>query len=149
MHVLPPSPPHAYPSPEIPSRTTHVVPNLEIPLPITYASSHPEILSPTQRTFSDPAHLSLTLPSFDLGFDFNETPPIMHTQSPSYSIGHIDHVPPYSHSMSFLPTLGLHTDPMTTSLTHISFAIPSSLAVVGSLVIGSQEKQPDVHVENE
>nr|POE52602.1 serine/threonine-protein phosphatase 7 long form like [Quercus suber] len=135
-----PPPPNAYPSLEIPPCTAHVVPNLEIPLPTAYASSHPEIPSPTLRTFSDPAYLSITSPSFDLGFDFNETPPVMHTQSPLYSIGHIDHVPPYGHSMSFMPTLGLYTDPMTTSLTHISSAIPSLPAIVGSLVIGSQEK---------
>ena len=46
--------------------------------------------------------------------------------------------------MSFMPTPGLHTDPMTTGCTHISFATPSSPAVVGS-----QAKQPAVHVENE
>ena len=62
---------------------------------------------------------------------------------------HIDHVPPHSESMSFMPTLGLHIDPMTTGLTHISFATPSSLVVVGSLVVGSQAKQSNVHVENE
>ncbi|KAK7842295.1 asparagine--trna ligase [Quercus suber] len=73
----------------------------------------------------------------------------MHTQSPSYSIGHIDHVPPYSHSMSFMPTPGLRIDPMTTGVTHISSATPSSPAIVGSSVVGSQAKQPDVHVENE
>ena len=73
----------------------------------------------------------------------------MHTQSPSYSIGHIDHVPPQSQSMSFMLTLGLHTHPMTTGLTYISFATPSSPAVVGSSVVGSQAKQRDVHVENE
>ena len=73
----------------------------------------------------------------------------MHTQSPSYSIGHIDHVPPYSQSMSFMPTPGLHTHPMTTGLTHISPGTPSSLAVVGSSIVGSQAKQRDVHVENE
>ena len=144
-----PPPPHASPSPEIPPHIAHAVPNLEIPLPTTHASSHPEIPSPTSHTFSDPAHLSLTSPSFDLGFDFNETPLVMHTQSPSYSIGHIDHVPPHSDSMSFMPTSGLHTDPMTTGLTHISSATPSSPAVVGSLVVGSQAKQSDVHVENE
>ena len=38
---------------------------------------------------------------------------------------------------------------MTTGLTHISFATPSSPAVVGSSVVGSQAKQPAVHVENE
>ena len=51
--------------------------------------------------------------------------------------------------MSFMPTSGLHTHPMTTSLTHIFPATPSSPAVVGSSVIGSQAKQRDVHVENE
>ena len=51
--------------------------------------------------------------------------------------------------MSFMPTPGLHTDPMTTSRTHISSATPSSPAVVGSSVVGSQAKQQDVHVENE
>ena len=70
----------------------------------------------------------------------------MHTQSPSYSIGHIDHVPPYSHSMSFMPTPRLHIDPMTTGLTHISFATPSSPAVIGSSVLGSQAKQLAVHI---
>ena len=130
----PPPPPHAFPSPEIPPRTAHAVPDLEIPLPITHASSHPEIPSPTPCTFSDPVHLSLTPPSFDLGFDFNETPPVMHTQSLSYSIGHTDHVPPHSESMSFMPTPGLHIDPMTTGLTHISSTTPSSPAVVGSWV---------------
>ena len=48
-----------------------------------------------------------------------------------------------------MPTPGLHTDPKTTGLTHISSATPSSPTVVGSLVVGSQAKQPDVHVENE
>ncbi|KAK9999532.1 hypothetical protein SO802_019135 [Lithocarpus litseifolius] len=76
-------------------------------------------------------------------------PPVMHTQSPSYSIGHIDHVPPHSDSMSFMPTPGLHTDPMITGLTHISSATPSSPAVVGSSVVGSQAKQPDVLLEHE
>nr|POF19630.1 hypothetical protein CFP56_39078 [Quercus suber] len=33
-------------------------------------------------------------------------------------------------------------------LTHISSATPSSLAVVGSSVVGSQAKQSDVHDEN-
>ncbi|KAK9994976.1 hypothetical protein SO802_024679 [Lithocarpus litseifolius] len=144
-----PPPPHASPSPEIPPRTAHAVPNLEIPLPTTHASSHPEIPSPTPRTFSDPAHLLLTPPSFDLGIDFNETPPVMHTQSPLYNIGHIYHVPPHSDSMSFMPTPGLHTNPMITGLTHILSATPSSPAVVGSSVVGSQAKQPDVHVEHE
>ena len=51
--------------------------------------------------------------------------------------------------MSFMLTLGLHTHPMTTGLTYISFATPSSPAVVGSSVVGSQAKQRDVHVENE
>ena len=127
-------PPYACPSPKIPPRTAHAVPDLEIPLPTTHASSHSEIPSPTPHTFSDPAHLSLTSPSFDLGFDFNETHPILHTQSPSYSIGHIDHVPTHSHFMSFMPTPGLHIDPMTTGLTHISSTTPSSPAVVGSWV---------------
>ena len=144
-----PPPPHACPYPEIPPRTAHAIPDLEIPLPIAYASSHPKIPSPTLGTFSDPTHLSLTPPSFDLGFDFNETPPVMHTQSPLYNIGHIDHVPPHSHSMSFMPTLGLHTNPMTIGLTHISSATPSSPAVVGPSVVVSQAKRPDVHVENE
>ncbi|KAK9997678.1 hypothetical protein SO802_022364 [Lithocarpus litseifolius] len=144
-----PPPPHASPSLEIPSRTAHPVPHLEIPLPTTHASSHPEIPSPTPRTFFDPAHLSLTPPSFDSGIDFTPTPPVMHTQSPLYSIGHIDHVPPHSDSMSFMPTPGLHTNPMIIGLTHISSATPSSPAVVGSSVVGSQAKQPDVHVEHE
>ncbi|KAK9984378.1 hypothetical protein SO802_033903 [Lithocarpus litseifolius] len=144
-----PPPPHESPSLEIPPRTAYAVPDLEIPLPSTHASSHSEIPLPTPRIVSDPAHLSLTLPSFDLGIDFNQTPPVMHTQSPSYSIGHIDHVPFHSDSMSFMPTPGLHTDPMITGLTHISFATPSFPAVVGSSVVGSQAKQPDVHVEHE
>ncbi|KAK7848138.1 putative udp-arabinose 4-epimerase 2 [Quercus suber] len=38
---------------------------------------------------------------------------------------------------------------MTTGLTHISSATPSSPAVVGSLVVGSQANMPDVHVETE
>ena len=86
----------------------------------------------------------------------------MHTESPSYSIGHIDHIPPNSYigttlainpphtnSILFMPTLGLHTNPMTTGLTHISSATPSSPAVVGSSIVVSQAKRPDVHVENE
>ena len=73
----------------------------------------------------------------------------MHTQSPLYSIGHIDHVPPHSDCVSFMPTTGLHIDPMTTGLTHISSATPSSPAVVGSSVVRSQAKQPYVHVKNE
>nr|POE86234.1 serine/threonine-protein phosphatase 7 long form like [Quercus suber] len=144
-----PPPPHASPSPEIPPCTAHAGPDLEIPLPTAHASSHPEIPSHTSHTFFDPTHLSFTPPSFDLGYDFSQTPPVMHTQSPSYSIGHIDHVPPHSHSMSFMPTPGLRIDPMTTGVTHISSATPSSPAVVGSSVVGSQTKQPDVHVENE
>ena len=48
-----------------------------------------------------------------------------------------------------MPTSGLHTHPMTTSLTHISLATPSSPVVVGSSVVGSQAKKRDVHVENE
>nr|XP_023881780.1 leucine-rich repeat extensin-like protein 3 [Quercus suber] len=144
-----PPPPHASPSPELPPRTAHAIPDLEIPLPTAHASSHPEIPLHTSRTFFDPSHLSFTPPSFDLGYDFSQTPPVMHTQSPSYSIGHIDHVPPYSHSMSFMPTPGLRIDPMTTGVTHISSATPSSPAIVGSSVVGSQAKQPDVHVENE
>ncbi|XP_030963943.1 uncharacterized protein LOC115986090 [Quercus lobata] len=138
-----PPPPHASPSPEIPPHTAHAVSDLDISLPTTHASFHPEIPSHTSHTFFDPAHLSFTPPSFDLGPDFNQTPPVMHTQSPSYNIGHIDHVPPHSHSMSFMPTPRLHIDPMSTG-THISFATPSSPAVVGS-----QAKQPAVHVENE
>ena len=51
--------------------------------------------------------------------------------------------------MSFMLSLGLHTHPMTMGLTHISFATPSSLVVVGSSVVGSQAKQLAVHVENE
>ena len=51
--------------------------------------------------------------------------------------------------MSFMPTLGLHIDPMTTGRTHISSATPSSPVVVGSSVVGSQAKQQDVNVENE
>ena len=171
-----PPPPHASPSPEIPPHTTHAIPDLEIPLPIAHvslspeipphtahaipdleiplptahASFHPEIPSHTPHTFLDPTHLSFTPPSFDLGYEYPQTSPIMHTQSPSYSIGHIDHVPPHSHSMSFMPTPRLHIDPMTTGLTHISFATPSSPAVVGSSVLGSQAKQPAVHIlENE
>nr|POE59992.1 serine/threonine-protein phosphatase 7 long form like [Quercus suber] len=144
-----PLPPHASPSPEIPLRTAHAVPDLEISLPTAHASSHPEILSHTPCTFFDSAHLSFTPPFVDLGYDFSQTPPVMHTQSPLYSIGHIDHVPPHSHSMSFMPTPGLHIDPMTTGLTHISPATPSFPAVVGSSIVESQAKQPDVHVENE
>ena len=144
-----PPPPHASPSPEIPPRIVHAVPDLEIPLLTAHASSHLEIPSHTPCTFFDPAHFSFTPPSFDLGLDFSQTPPIMHTQSPSYSIGHINHVPPHSHFMSFMPTPRLHIDPITTGLTHISSATPSSPAVVGSLVVGSQANQPDVHVENE
>ena len=140
--------PHASSFPKIPPRTAHAVPNLETPLPIADASSHPEIPSHTPPTFFDPAHLSFTPPSFDLGYDFSQIPPVMHTQSPSYSIGHIDHVPPHSQSMSFMLTPGLHTHPMTMGLTHISPGTPSSPAVVGSSVVGSQEKQRDVHVEN-
>nr|POE98423.1 isoform 3 of jacalin-related lectin 3 [Quercus suber] len=144
-----PPPPHASPSPEIPLRTTHAVPDLEIPLPTAHASSHPEIPSHTSPTFFDPAHFSFTPPSFDLGYGFSQTPPVMHTQSPLDSIGHIDHVPPHSHSISFMPTPGLRIDPMTMGVTHISSATPSSPAVVGSPVVGSQAKQPDVHVDNE
>ena len=48
-----------------------------------------------------------------------------------------------------MPIPGLHIDPMTTGVTHISFATPSSPTVVGSSVVESQAKQPDVHVENE
>uniref|UniRef100_A0A7N2MYQ3 Aminotransferase-like plant mobile domain-containing protein n=1 Tax=Quercus lobata TaxID=97700 RepID=A0A7N2MYQ3_QUELO len=145
----PPPPPHAFPAPEIPPRTAHAVPDLEIPLPTAHVSFHPKIPSHTPHTLFDPAHLSFTPPSFDLGYDFSQTPPVMHTQSPSYSICHIDHVPPHSQSMSFMPTPGLHTDPMTTGRTYISSATPSSPAVVGSSVVGSQAKQQDVHVENE
>nr|POE70684.1 transcription initiation factor tfiid subunit 4b [Quercus suber] len=47
-----------------------------------------------------------------------------------------------------MPTPGLRIDPMTTGITHISSATPSFPAVVGSSVVGSQAKQPDVHVEN-
>ena len=144
-----PPPSHASPSPKIPSPIAYAFLDLEIPLPTAHASSHPEIPSPTPCTFSNPAHLSLTPPSFDLNIDFNESPPVMHTQSPIYSIGHIDHVPPHSDSMSFMPTPGLHTDPMITSISHVSFATPSSSVVVGSSVAGSQAKQLDVHVENE
>nr|POF20896.1 serine/threonine-protein phosphatase 7 long form like [Quercus suber] len=115
-----PPPPHASPSPEIPPCTGHVVPDLEILLPTAHASSYPEIPSHTSHTFFDLAHLSFTPPSFDLGYDFSRTPPVMHTLSPLYSIGHIDHVPPHSHSMSFMPTPGLRIDPMTTGITHIS-----------------------------
>nr|POE85661.1 putative alpha-mannosidase [Quercus suber] len=132
-----PLPPHASLSPKIPPRIAHAVPNLEIPLPTSHASSHLEIPSPTPCTFFDPARLSLTPPSFDFGFNFNETPPVMNTHSLSYNIGHIDYVPPHSHCMSFMPTPGLHTDPMTIGLTHISSATPSSPAVVGSSVVGS------------
>ena len=129
--------PHASPTLEIPPRTAHAVPDLETPLPTAHVSSHPEIPSHTVRTFFDLAHLSFTPPSFDLSYDFSQTPPVMHTQSPSYNIGHIDHVPPHSQSMSFMPTPGLHTDPMTTGRTHISSATPSSPSVVGSSVVGS------------
>ena len=86
-----PPPPHTSPSPKIPPRTTHAVSDLEIPLPTAHAYFHPEIPSHTPRTFFDPAHLSFTPPSFDLGYEYPQTPPVMHTQSPSYSIGHIDH----------------------------------------------------------
>ena len=111
-----PTPPHATPFPKIPPCTAHAVPDLEIPLPIAHASSHLNIPSPTPCTFFDPAHLWLTPPSFYLGFDFNETPLVMHT--------HIDHVPSHSESMSFMPTPGLHIDPMTTGLTHfVSYTI--------------------------
>ena len=144
LHASPtpgfPPPPHTSPSPKILPPTTHAFLDLDIPLPIAHASSHLEIPSPTPRIFFDLAHLSLTLPSFDISIDFNETPSVLHTQSPSYSIDHIDHVPPHSDSMSFMPTPRLHTDPMITGLTHISSATPSSLAFVGSLVVGSQEK---------
>ena len=143
------SPPHASSSPKIPPCTTHVVPDVETSLPTANASSHPNIPSHSPHTFFDPAHLSFTPPSFDLGYDFSQTPHVMQTQSPSYSIGHIDHVLPYSQSMSFMPTPGLHTHPMTTGLTHISPGTPSSPAVVGSSVVGSQAKQRDMHVENE
>ena len=153
LHASPapefPPPSHASPSPKIPSPIAYAFLDLEIPLPTAHASSHPEIPSPTPCTFSNPAHLSLTPPSFDLNIDFNESPPVMHTQSPIYSIGHIDHVPPHSDSMSFMPTPGLHTDPMITSISHVSSATPSSSVVVGSSVVGSQAKQLDVHVENE
>nr|POF19631.1 hypothetical protein CFP56_39079 [Quercus suber] len=74
-----PPPPHASPSPEIPPRTAHAIPDLEIPLPTAHASSHPEIPSHTPRTIFDPAHLSFTSPSFDLSYDFSQTPPVMHT----------------------------------------------------------------------
>nr|POE80301.1 serine/threonine-protein phosphatase 7 long form like [Quercus suber] len=74
-----PPPPHASPSPEIPPRTAHTIPDLEIPLPTAHASSHLEILSHTPHTFFDSAHLSFTLLSFDLGYDFSQTPPVMHT----------------------------------------------------------------------
>ena len=66
-----PPPLHASPSLEIPPHTAPTFPGLEIPVPITHASSHPKIPSPTLCTFFDPAHHSLTLPSFDLGIDFN------------------------------------------------------------------------------
>ena len=132
-----PPPPHTSPSPKIPPRTTHAVSDLEIPLPTAHAYFHPEIPSHTPRTFFDPAHLLFTPPSFDLGPDFSQIPLVMHTQSPLYSIGHIDHVPPHRQSMSFMPTPGLHTDPMTTGLTHISSVTPSSPAVVGSSVVRS------------
>ena len=144
-----PPPPHASPSPEIPPCTAYAVPDLKIPLPTAHASSHPEIPLHTPRTFFDLTHISFTPPSFELDPDFSQTPPLMHTQSPSYNIGHIDHVPPHSHSMSFMPTPRLHIDPITTGLTHISFATPSSPAVVGSSIVGRQANQPDVHVENE
>ena len=142
-------PPHASSSPEIPPRTAHAVPDLEIPLSTAHASFHPEIPSHTPHTFFDPAHLSFTPPPFDLGYDFSQTPPVMHTQSPSYNIGHIDHVSPHIQSMSFMPTPGLHTDPMTTGRTHVSSVTPSSPTVVGSSVVGSKAKQQDVNVENE
>ena len=127
----PPPPPHASPALEIPP-SPHASPSPEIPSPIANASSHPKIPPPTPSTFSDLTHLSITLPSFDLNIDFNETLPVMHIQSPLYNIGHIDHVqtsshigltsamnPPHTDSMSFMPTPGLHTDPMSTGLTHI------------------------------
>ncbi|KAK7856772.1 hypothetical protein CFP56_021541 [Quercus suber] len=77
-----PPPPYTSPSLEIPPRTAPTFPSLDIPVPIAYASSHLGIPSPTPCTFFDLVHLSLTLPSFDLGIDFNETPLVMHTQSP-------------------------------------------------------------------
>nr|POE59993.1 hypothetical protein CFP56_03587 [Quercus suber] len=77
----------------------------------------------------------------------------MHTESPSYTIGHIDHgsLPPtssisptlamdspHTESMSFMPTPGLHIDPMSMNLTHISSATLSSPVVVGFSVVGSE-----------
>ena len=93
------------------------------------------------------------IPSSDLGIDFNETPPVMHTESPSYTIGHIDHgsLPPtssisptlamdspYTESMSFMPTPGLHIDPMSMDLTHISSTTSSSPVVVGFSIVGRE-----------
>ena len=93
------------------------------------------------------------IPSFDLDIDFNETPPVMHTKSPSYTIGHIDHrslpstnsISPtlamdslHTESMSFMPIPGLHIDPMSTDLTHISSATSSSPVVVGFSVVRSE-----------
>ena len=44
---------------------------------------------------SPPTRLSFPqlspIPSFDLGIDFNPTPPIMHTEPPSHTTSHIDH----------------------------------------------------------
>nr|POE71539.1 hypothetical protein CFP56_12768 [Quercus suber] len=48
-----------------------------------------------------------------------------------------------------MPIPGLCIDPMTTGVTNISSATPSSPAIVGSSIVGSQAKQPNVHVENE
>nr|POE55536.1 iga fc receptor [Quercus suber] len=74
-----PPPPHASPSPKIPLCIAHAVPDLEIPLSTAHKSSHPKIPSHTSCTFFDLAHLSFTPPSFDLGYDFSQTPPVMHT----------------------------------------------------------------------
>ena len=71
-----PSPPtpHPSPSPDIPSPTSHPCLGFDIPPPTRL--SFPQ-LSP--------------IPSFDLGIDFNPTPPIMHTEPPSHTTSHIDH----------------------------------------------------------
>ena len=81
-----PLPPHASSSPEIPPRTAYAIPDLETLLPTADASSHPEIPSHTPRTFFDPAYPSFTPPSFDLGYDFSQTPHVMHTQSPRIAL---------------------------------------------------------------
>ena len=82
--------PQVVPSPDIPSPTSHPCLGFDIPPPTRL--SFPQ-LSP--------------IPSFDLGIDFNPTPPIMHTKPPSHTTGHIDHesFPPTS---STGPTLDIN-----------------------------------------